>query len=113
MVSRNHGSDVNTACERLHLNRGAGLLDHTRARGRILTDFATLPAEFHNANVSQVIYSGLALDLPDCKGESCHCFNAVLGVQAVLWTGAQALLRIGAPLSVRRSCHCFATVLGR
>jgi hypothetical protein len=25
-------------------------------------------------------YSGLTLDLPDCKPEPCHCFNAVLGV---------------------------------
>jgi hypothetical protein len=32
------------------------------------------------------------LDLPDCKPKSCHCFNAVLGVQAVLLAGPQALL---------------------
>jgi hypothetical protein len=32
-------------------------------------------------------YSGLTLDSTDCKPESCHCFNAVLGVQAMLLAG--------------------------
>jgi hypothetical protein len=27
-----------------------------------------------------LFYSGLTLDLPGCKAEPCHCFNAVLGV---------------------------------
>jgi hypothetical protein len=37
-------------------------------------------------------YGGLILDLPDCKAESCTCFDAVLGVQAVLMARQQALL---------------------
>jgi hypothetical protein len=36
-------------------------------------------------------YSGLTLYLPDCKAESCHCLNAVLGIQAVLLARPQAL----------------------
>jgi hypothetical protein len=37
-------------------------------------------------------YSGFTLDLSDRKTESCHCFDAVLGVQAVLMARQQALL---------------------
>jgi hypothetical protein len=37
------------------------------------------------------IYRGLTLDSPDCKAESCHCLDAVLGVQTVLLAGPQAL----------------------
>jgi hypothetical protein len=37
-------------------------------------------------------FSGLCMEFPDCKRESCHCFNAVLDAQAVLLAGPQPLL---------------------